>query len=642
MISSFKFLKMWTLHDSCQKLIEDCWNVRVLGSPLYVLSSKLKVWNKDVFGNILIQVTQAEKKLSDIQNHINTSGHNDNLMNAEKIAQTNLDLALQKQETFWVEKAKLKWHVGGDRNTKYFHRLTKIKNKTKIISSLRKGEEILTDQTRISEHDHLLVEEAIPKLVDATTNRLLTMLPTKEEVKNAVFDLNSDDAPGPDVFGACFFQIYWNIVKKDVYEAVLDFFKNGWLPNNFNANSIILIPKTPNADSVDQYRTIALVNFKFKIINKVLADRLAKILPSIISKEQRGFVQGRNIRDCIALTSEAINVLDNKSFGGNLALKIDVTKAFDTLNWDFLLLVLKTFGFNELFCNWIKTILHSSKMFISMNGAQHGFFNCNRGVRQGDPLSPLLFCIVEEVLSRSISILADKGLIDLIAASRNNCLPFHCFYVDDLMVFCKAKMSSLIVLKSLFTRYADCSGQIMNIRKSFIFAGGITDTRMNNIVNILGFNVGSLPFTYLGAPIFKGKPKGIHFQPIADKVKAKLAKWKASLLSIAGRIQLVKSVVQSMLVHTMSIYSWPIKILKEMEKWIKNFIWSGDVTKRKMVTVAWRKICADYEEGGLGVKSLICLNEATNLKICWNLMQSDEQWANIIRNSWCGQVLAQT
>lgn len=143
---------MWTLHDSCQKLIEDCWNVRVLGSPLYVLSSKLKVWNKDVFGNILIQVTQAEKKLSDIQNHINTSGHNDNLMNAEKIAQTNLDLALQKQETFWVEKAKLKWHVGGDRNTKYFHRLTKIKNKTKIISSLRKGEEILTDQTRISEH----------------------------------------------------------------------------------------------------------------------------------------------------------------------------------------------------------------------------------------------------------------------------------------------------------------------------------------------------------------------------------------------------------------------------------------------------------------------------------------------------------
>jgi hypothetical protein len=154
-------------------------------------------------------------------------------------------------------------------------------------------------------------------------------------------------------------------------------------------------------------------------------------------------------------------------------------------------------------------------------------------VRQGDPLSPLL---AEEVLSRSISILADKGMIDLIAASRNNSIPSHCFYADDLMVFCKEKMSSLGHLKFLFTRYATCSGQIMNIRKSFIYSGGITNNRMNNIVNLLGFNVGSLPFTYLGAPIFKGKPKGIHFQPIADKVKAKLAKWKASLLSIAGRI----------------------------------------------------------------------------------------------------------
>jgi len=162
-----------------------------------------------------------------------------------------------------------------------------------------------------------------------------------------------------------------------------------------------------------------------------------------------------------------------------------------------------------------------------MNGAQHGYFSCNRGVRQGDPLSPLLFCIVEEVLSRSISLLVDQGKIELIAASRHNHIPSHCFYADDLIVFCKAKFSSLEALKDLFTRYAACSGQIMNLRKSFIYAGGITNNRINHIVNLLGFSVGYLPFTYLGAPIFKGKPKCIHFQPIADKVKAKLAKWKA-------------------------------------------------------------------------------------------------------------------
>jgi hypothetical protein len=108
---------------------------------------------------------------------------------------------------------------------------------------------------------------------------------------------------------------------------------------NYNANTLILILKTPNADSIDQFRPIALANFKFKIISKVLADdRLAQILPSIISKEQRGFVNGRNIKDCICLTSEAVNLLPKKAFGGNLALKIDISKAFDTLrSWDFLL-----------------------------------------------------------------------------------------------------------------------------------------------------------------------------------------------------------------------------------------------------------------------------------------------------------------
>jgi hypothetical protein len=215
--------------------------------------------------------------------------------------------------------------------------------------------------------------------------------------------------------------------------------------------------------------------------------------------------------------------LDKKSFGGNLALKIDVSKAFDTINWDFLLKVLKCFGFNDVFCNWISYILHSACVSVCINGSQEGFFKYKRGVRQGDPLSPLLFCIVEEDLSRGISKLVADNKLDLITASRNVKLPSHCFYVDDLMMYCKGNISGLEALKDLFTNYANCSGQIMNLRKSLIHAGGISHHKLNNIVNLLGFSVGSIPFTYLGAPIFKGKPKRIHFQSIADEVKIKLA-----------------------------------------------------------------------------------------------------------------------
>jgi len=145
-----------------------------------------------------------------------------------------------------------------------------------------------------------------------------------------------------------------------------------------------------------------MANFKFKIISKIIADRLALILPDIISKEQRGFIKGRHIKDCICLISEAINLLHKKSFGGNLAIKIDIAKAFDTIDWSFLIDVLQAFGFNNTFCHWIQIILHSAKLSISINGQYEGYFACTRGVRQGDSLSPLLFCLAEEVLSRGL------------------------------------------------------------------------------------------------------------------------------------------------------------------------------------------------------------------------------------------------
>jgi hypothetical protein len=150
--------------------------------------------------------------------------------------------------------------------------------------------------------------------------------------------------------------------------------------------------------------------------------------------------------------------------------------------------------------------------------------------------------------------------------------------------------SNLIALKELFTRYALASGQVVSASKSVIYSGGITQTRLSHLAEIFGFSIGFLPFLYLGVPIFEGRPKVTHLQPVTDKIKAKFSAWKASLLSIAGRIQLVKFVVQSMLVYSISIYSRPVSLLRSLEKWIKNFIWSGDINQRKLVTVAWKKV----------------------------------------------------
>jgi hypothetical protein len=560
--TNFKFMRMWTIHPECRQVVLDWWNTLIVGCHMFILctklkllKSKLKTWNKSCFGNVHELVSSAELKLQQVQEQIQANGHTDSLHQQEKLASAEFEDALNKQEAFWQEKARINWHLEGDRNTSYFHRIAKIKTTTKYISSLQDGEHVHTDQTQIAEHvvnyhqnlfctntvlqDSLLAEEVIPNLVSEEVNYLLSMLPSHDEIKSAVSALNKDSAPGPDGFGAFFFQHFWDVIHVDVCNAVLEFFTSSWILPGFNSNIIALIPKTPDATSIDQFRPIAMANFKFKIISKIIADRLASIMPSIISEEQKGFIHDRNIKDCLCVASEAANLLHNKSFGGNLALKIDITKAFDTLNWSFLLKVLKTFGFNDTFINWIHVILQSAFLSVSINGKSHGYFNCSRGVRQGDPLSPLIFCLAEDVLSRSISKLVSDGKLYIIKGTRNFMVPSHSFYADDLMILCKGTLSGLKALKDLFTAYALESGQVINTSKSTIYSGSISHGRLNLIVQLLNFNIGSLTFNYLGVPIFKGKPKASYLQPIADKIKLKLSAWKASLLSIAGRVQLV-------------------------------------------------------------------------------------------------------
>lgn len=144
------------------------------------------------------------------------------------------------------------------------------------------------------------------------------------------------------------------------------------------------------------------------------------------------------------------------------------------------------------------------------------------------------------MLSISISKLVDGGQLELINASRYANVPSHTLYADDIMIFCKGKSSCINALIQLFNKYAQEFGQLINASKSTLYSGSIHASRLNHIANLIGFIIGTLPFNYLGVPNFKGKPKARYFNPVADKIKSKLSAWKASLLSIAGRTQLVK------------------------------------------------------------------------------------------------------
>jgi len=164
-------------------------------------------------------------------------------------------------------------------------------------------------------------------MVSVEENVVLTAMPLSDEIKNVVFAMNADGAPGPDGFGGFFYQQFWNIIAADLISSVQEFFYTDVLIPNVNANILVLIPKIPGASSMGDFRPIAFVNFQFKIVTKILADRLAIICMRVISPQQRGFVRDRNISDCVIIASEVINLLTKKQFAGNIAIKVDICKA---------------------------------------------------------------------------------------------------------------------------------------------------------------------------------------------------------------------------------------------------------------------------------------------------------------------------
>ncbi|KAL0329003.1 UNVERIFIED_CONTAM: hypothetical protein Sradi_4887000 [Sesamum radiatum] len=202
---------------------------------------------------------------------------------------------------------------------------------------------------------------------------MLCCLPTIEEVKSAIFDMCPDSATGPDGFSALFYQVCWDIIAQDVLIAVQDFFCCTPMPKNFKATSIALIPKVLNRSVWTDYRPINLCNVSNKIYSKIMNDRLSRILPRIIAPSQSGFVGGRLISDNILLAQELIHTLDKKRRYENVVYKLDMAKAYDRVQWQFLYNVLRKMGFNEKWIQLVKNCIEQCWFSVLVNGDKAGF-----------------------------------------------------------------------------------------------------------------------------------------------------------------------------------------------------------------------------------------------------------------------------
>ena len=231
----------------------------------------------------------------------------------------------------------------------------------------------------------------------------LQEVPSMEEVRQVIFEMDGDSAAGPDGFTGKSFTSSWDIIGEDVYRAVQRFFCGEELPRRVTATSLVLLAKVARPKDFSEFRPISLCNFVNKIISKLLANRLAAVLPKIISENQSGFVRGRLISDNYMLAQELVSSIGRATRGGNVALKLDMMKAYDRVVWPFLINVLRAFGFGERWIDMVWRLISNVWFSVVVNGLSYGFFKSTWGLRQGDPLSPAIFIIGAEVLSRSLN-----------------------------------------------------------------------------------------------------------------------------------------------------------------------------------------------------------------------------------------------
>ena len=343
--------------------------------------------------------------------------------------------------------------------------------------------------------------------------------PSKKEITNALDSLGTTKAPSPDGFTALFYKKYWFIVRKDVLICIEQFFKNHNLLRNQNHTFLALIPKISGSHTAHQFRPISLYNIVYKIISKILANRFKRYLPKIISPLQSAFVPQRNIQDNTILAHELLHAFKSKrGKGGFMFMKMDMEKAFDRMEWSFLLAILEKLGFSQTWLSWIRICITSTSFSILLNGSPFGHFSPGKGLRQGDPLFPFLFILGAEVFSRLMFKEEHFGRLKGLRIARIYSPIHHLLFADDLLIFGEASVSVAVSIKSCLDKYSRWSSQAINASKSSIcFSRNTNPTTIDLISNIIPYPSNTNSSLYLGLPILMGNSKKRAFQGIIDK-----------------------------------------------------------------------------------------------------------------------------
>ncbi|KAG9446752.1 hypothetical protein H6P81_012880 [Aristolochia fimbriata] len=592
--SPFRFENCWLLEDEFIQGLQQWWEeLEVNGTrgcqfsqKLKGLKGKIKIWCKE-------RKLNFEKERTDILSMLDTFNQKEEQQDLdifEEVERDKLRREAEKLDTqeliYWRQRAHYKWIKEGDLNSKLFHMIASHRRRINRINMLQIDGQTITkpeviEETFVKFYKDLYEEEdqqrpfpenlKVTVLKEEAAQSLIEPF-TEEEINTAIFSLSGDKALGPDGFTAEFYKAGWEFMKNDIMNLFQEFYDDGITSDSMGSSFITLIPKKEWAAHPKDFKPISLVSSHYKIISRVLASPLKRVLGQVISKHQSAFIQGRQILDSAIILHELVHQYSKKIERGAI-LKLDFQKAFDKVNWCFLDKIMEKMGFPQQWRRWISSCISSARFSLILNGTVKSYFKSSRGLRQGDPLSPLLFNIVSEGLCAMILEGQEKGwLLDL--SIKNLHVPILQF-ADDTVLLCQGTNEQMLNAITVLNLYQIASGQNINWEKSSMLGLNIEDELEEHMRSIIGCPKMILPSTYLGLPLYQGRATKQIWNNVIERCQKRLETWKGKFLSHAGRVTLVKATLARIPTYYLSLMECPASVVKKLEAIQRTFLWCG-------------------------------------------------------------------
>lgn len=631
--TSFKFFNSWTNHHNYYSLVLQEWTKHVDGNPFTVLQTKLKSlkvilkkWASLEFGNGKKLSTAARTELTRIQALLSHDPSNTQLANLERYQTICLDQALSSEAAMMKQKCYERKELLGDRNNSYFHDSIANNHHSKMLYEIYDAQdnhltnsmdidnafvhyfqEVLHPQDAFTPNISKLFNLNLPALNNDSAQTLIAEITTLE-IKNALFSLNPCSTGGPDGYNTHFFKNSWPIIGTDFTAAVQHFFNTNKMTKGFNSTNLAIIPKIDHPTHVTHFRPIACANVFYKCITKIMANRLKAVIDTLVSPNQAAFITGRSISDNILITQELLRGYNSDYISPRCMLKLDIQKAFDTISWHSIAAVMSRMNIPKPFIAWTYTCISTAHFSVLRNGCSHGFFDSTRGIRQGDPISGLLFILVMEILNALLKEQVDEGKLQLHPKCKEPLIT-HLLFADDLVCFTKPTTQNITTLLDTFQSFKAITGLSLNSNKSEILVAGLTDHQKGLIINHSGFNEMPTNATYLGLPLISKRITTVNCLPLYEKITRKLSSWPNNKLSQSGRLTIIQSIATAMTTYWTRHYILPMKLISMIKRAMNRFLWHGDPFSTKLIPIAFSKIQIPKKHGGLGI---------TDIKL-WNI-----------------------